>query len=74
MHEIIDQRNGHTSARQAGEIADKADVDKLVLTHISRRYQREEERLLSEAREEFENTEIGEDGKKFSVSPHRPED
>ena len=73
-HEIIDQRNGHTSARQAGKIADKANVDKLVLTHISRRYQREEEKLLSEAREEFENTEIGEDGKKFSVSPHRPED
>ena len=73
-HEIVDQRNGHTSARQAGEIADKADVDKLVLTHISRRYQREEEKLLSEAREEFEKTVIGEDGKKFSVSPHRPED
>ena len=73
-HEIVDQRSGHTSARQAGNIADKANVDKLVLTHISRRYQREEEKLLSEAREEFENTEIGEDGKKFSVSPHRPED
>jgi ribonuclease Z len=74
MHEIIDQRHGHTSARQAGEIADQADVDKLVLTHISRRYQGEEEELLSEAKEKFEDTEIGEDGKKFSVSPHRPED
>lgn len=73
MHEIIEKRHGHTSARQAGEIAKEAGVEKLVLTHISRRYQTQEQELLKEAREEFENTELGEDGEKFEVKPHRPE-
>lgn len=73
LHEIIDERGGHTSAKQAGEIAREADVGKLVLTHISRRYQRETDKLLKEAREEFEDTELGQDGRKFSIKPHRPE-
>ncbi len=73
MHEIIEERGGHTSAKQAGEIASEANVGKLVLTHISRRYQTQEDELLEEAREEFENTEIGSDGEKFEIKPHRPE-
>lgn len=73
-HEIIEDRKNHTSAKQAGEIAREADVEKLVLTHFSRRYRGEEEKLKEEAQKEFENTEIGEDGKKFEVKPHRPED
>lgn len=73
-HEMIEDRKGHTSAKQAGEIADQANVEKLVLTHISRRYRGKEDELLEEAREEFEKTELGEDGKKFQVKPHRPED
>lgn len=72
-HEMIEDREGHTSAKQAGEIARKARVDRLVLTHISRRYRGNEEELLEEAQEEFENTVIGEDGKEFQISPHRPE-
>jgi len=35
---MIEDRHGHTSARQAGEIAKEAEVEKLVLTHLSRRY------------------------------------
>ncbi|MFB6159279.1 MAG: MBL fold metallo-hydrolase, partial [Candidatus Nanohalobium sp.] len=73
MHEIIEERDGHTSARQAGEIAKEAGVGKLVLTHISRRYQGREDELLEEAREVFENTELAVDGEKFELSPHRPE-
>jgi len=73
MHEMIDERGGHTSAKQAGEIAKEAEVGKLVLTHLSRRYQGKDEELLKEAREEFENTELGRDGEKFEVKPHRPE-
>ncbi|MFB6190548.1 MAG: ribonuclease Z [Candidatus Nanohaloarchaea archaeon] len=72
--ELIAERDNHTSARQAAEIAREAGVDKLVLTHISRRYRGgEEEQLLEEAREVFENTELGKDGRKFDVRPHRPE-
>lgn len=73
MHEIIGERGGHTSAKQAGDIAAEAEVGKLVLTHLSRRYQGKDEELLEEAREEFENTELGTDGEKFEVKPHRPE-
>lgn len=72
-HEIIDDRKGHTSARQAAEIAKEAEVSKLVLTHISRRYRGEKGELLSEAKEVFPDTFLGEDGKKFKIKPHRPE-
>ena len=72
-HEIIEDRDGHTSARQAGEIASEADVEKLVLTHLSRRYQQDENKLLDEAKQEFKNTKLGDDGEKFEVKPHRPE-
>ena len=73
LHEIIEDRKGHTSALQAGEIAEESGVEKLVLTHFSRRYRNNEKELLDEASEEFENTELAEDGKKFEISPHRPE-
>jgi len=73
LHEIIEDRKGHTSALQAGEIASKADAEKLVLTHFSRRYRNDEQELLEEASKKFENTELAEDGKKFEIRPHRPE-
>jgi ribonuclease Z len=72
-HEMIEDRKGHTSARQAAEIANEADVDKLVLTHISRRYRNDTEELLDEAREVFKDTEMSHDGRKFEIKPHRPE-
>ena len=73
LHDIIDERHGHTSALQAGEIAEETSVEKLVLTHFSRRYRNKEEMLLQEAGEVFENVELGEDGKSFEIKPHRPE-
>jgi ribonuclease Z len=73
LHEMIEDRKGHTSALQAGEIAEEASVEKLVLTHFSRRYRNNEQVLLQETSEEFEDVELGEDGKKFEIRPHRPE-
>lgn len=73
LHEMIEDRRGHTSALQAGEIAKEASVNKLVLTHFSRRYRNNEKVLLQEASEEFGNVELAEDGKKFEIRPHRPE-
>ncbi|MFB6100755.1 MAG: ribonuclease Z [Candidatus Nanohalobium sp.] len=73
LNEIIEDRHGHTSAKQAGEIAKEADVEDLVLTHFSRRYRGEEEKLKEEAEEEFEDTELGKDGKEFEIKAHRPE-
>jgi len=49
-------------------------VEKLILTHISRRYRGKEDELLEEAKEVFENTILAEDGQRFEISPHRPED
>ncbi len=71
--DMIEDRQGHTSAKQAAEIAEEAGVEKLVLTHISRRYRGKENELLEEAKEVFENTKLGEDGKQFKLKPHRPE-
>ncbi len=73
-HEIIDQRKYHSSAKQAAEVAKKAEVDKLVLTHISRRYRGEnKEKLLNEAKDVFSNVKIAEDGNHYNISPNRPE-
>ncbi|MFB6158399.1 MAG: ribonuclease Z [Candidatus Nanohalobium sp.] len=73
-HDMIDQRDNHSSARQAAEVAREANVDKLVLTHLSRRFRGEKsQELQKEAKKEFENTVLGEDGKKFEIKPHRPE-
>ncbi|MDY6765915.1 MAG: MBL fold metallo-hydrolase, partial [Candidatus Nanohaloarchaea archaeon] len=62
----------HSSALQAAEMAKRADVDLLILTHFSRRFDKDPEPLLEEAREVFENTELAEDGKHFGIEPHRP--
>lgn len=73
-HEMIEDRKGHTSAKQAAAIAEKAGVEKLALTHISRRYRGNgEKELLNEAKEIFSNTVLADDGQKFEVKPHRPE-
>lgn len=72
-HEMIEERRGHTSARQAAEIAKESNAEKLALTHISRRYRGNEKELVKEAREVFENTVLAEDGMHFELRPHRPE-
>lgn len=73
MHEIIGERKHHTSAKQAAEIAEEADVEKLILTHISRRYHKNEEELLEEAQKVFSNTELADESKKYMVESVRPE-
>lgn len=50
----------HSTARQAGEIALKANVKKLIIGHYSARYNNQNE-LLQEAKAVFENTVLGED-------------
>lgn len=44
------QRTGHTTARQAGEIAQRAGARQLVLTHLSARYSERPQVLESEAK------------------------
>lgn len=73
-HELIEDRRGHTSARQAAEIAEEAGVSKLILTHFSRRYRNNYGVLREEAQKIFPETYLGEDGKHFEIKPHRPEE
>lgn len=53
---------GHSTARQAAETAQAAEVKRLVLTHISARYDRDAPELLEEASAVFMPTAIARDG------------
>ena len=57
----------HLTAKQAAEIAKKAKVKKLILTHLSQRYENKEKLILAEARKVFKNTEIAEDLMRIEV-------
>lgn len=56
------RETGHSTAREAAEIAREAGVRRLILTHISPRYSLDAGELLTEARAIFENTAIARDG------------
>lgn len=55
----------HLTARQAAELAVKANVNKLILTHISRRYR--EKDVLAEAQAIFPNVTVARDFDNFQI-------
>jgi ribonuclease Z len=57
----------HSTARQAAEIAKKAGVGKLLVGHLSARYDSTSDHL-HEAMQVFENSEVVEDGRTYQVS------
>jgi len=59
-------RFGHLTAAQAARLARKAEVDGLILTHLSRRYYGREVR--NEARAIFPNTYVARDLDHFQVT------
>lgn len=61
------RETGHTTAREAAELAREAGVRRLALTHISPRYSREAPELLAEARAIFPETVIARDGMELEV-------
>ncbi len=56
---------GHLTARQAAELAKRADVGHLYLTHISRRYREQEVR--KEAQSIFPNVTVARDFDRFKI-------
>jgi ribonuclease Z len=58
---------GHSTAREAAQVAAAAGVKQLVLTHLSARYSLSAAELLGEAREVFANTIVARDGMEIEV-------
>ncbi len=51
----------HLTSNQAGEIAKKSKSKKLVLTHISQRYEKETKKILDDAKKHFKNSVLASD-------------
>lgn len=69
MHDLQDRASAtfHSTGLQAGMLARKAGVGKLVIGHFSARY-RDLNPLLDEARTEFANTELAIEGNVFEIA------
>lgn len=46
----------HLTSKQAGDIAKKSKSKKLILTHLSQRYERNQKKILNEVKKVFKNT------------------
>jgi ribonuclease Z len=57
----------HLTAKQCGEIAKKSKSQKLILTHISQRYENNSQELLKDAKKEFKNVKIAEDFEELNL-------
>ena len=58
---------GHSTAREAAQVASQAGVRRLLLTHFSARYSRDPSELLGEARQVFEPVTIARDGMEVDI-------
>jgi len=70
-HEELENvaKAGHSTVKQAAEVAKKANVKKLFLTHISQRYT-DPKKLEREAREIFPEARVAEDLMRIKIEKH----
>jgi ribonuclease Z len=66
--EELAKKVGHLTARQAASIARSAKVETLLLTHVSRKYDKAMDRVLDEARRIFPRTFLPKDLERYSVT------
>ena len=68
-HELEKQAEEHLhlTSKQSAEIAKKAKVGRLVLTHLSQRYENNPKHILDEAKKVFKNTVLAEDFSEFGI-------
>lgn len=68
LHDNLERAEAtfHTTAKQAGVFAQKANAGQLLIGHFSNRY-KELQPLLEEAKNEFSNTSLAEEGKVFII-------
>ena len=62
------KETGHSTAREAAQVARDAGVDRLLLTHFSARYSRDAMDLEREAKQVFPNVTMGKDGMEIDVA------
>src|SRR5437867_8114257 len=61
------KETGHSTAREAAQVALAANAKRLVLSHVSARYSISAEELVKEAREVFKETVVAKDGMEIDV-------
>ena len=61
------RETGHSTAREAAQIAARAGVKRLVLTHVSARYSRDTSEIEQQAKSVFPKTTFARDGKEIEV-------
>ena len=61
------KETGHSTAREAAQVALAAKARRLVLSHVSARYSISAEELVKEAREVFKETVVAKDGMTVEV-------
>jgi len=59
--EKLAKKHKHLTSEQAANIAKKANIKKLILTHISQRYEKNMKKILDEAKKIFKNSILVED-------------
>lgn len=69
LHNLEDKAAAykHLTAKQAAQIAKKARVKNLILTHISQRYEYENKKILLEAKKIFKNSVLAHDFMKITI-------
>src|SRR3972149_378222 len=68
-HELekLAREHKHRTAKQCAEFAKKSNAKKLILTHLSERYEKEPTKILNEAQKVFKNTHLAKDLDVFEI-------